>query len=312
MTRVLRSPRHIIRFPYRFTCHSPVARPVIGSQNQRACTSDPLISDTSDGRSLCLQKLLSSTEVDIPSAIYTGTVADLYAFIAAQVVTFARKHGITSSSSGSDATTHLAGADADATPTTPADLKPSPSAVAAPPVSTPQPQHTPTAEPHPDDEAGPAGAQQAAAAPAGDQQDTAAGGAGPSGGGNSDRGGDPAPAGADDLGDWADVAADRAGGAAEASDGTFFPPLGFCFSFPMVQSGLATCGLRSPGAGRALPRPSAAPVAAFCSRETSVIRLMALVCKHVELASTVLATRGWLGVAALTNLGTKRPRSAGR
>ena len=49
-----------------------------------------------------MQKFMNSSEVEIPSAIYTGTVSELYDFIAAQVVAFASKTGITSSSNGSD------------------------------------------------------------------------------------------------------------------------------------------------------------------------------------------------------------------
>lgn len=41
-----------------------------------------------------LQKTISSTEIDIPSAIYRGSISDLYDFIASEVNTFASHRGL--------------------------------------------------------------------------------------------------------------------------------------------------------------------------------------------------------------------------
>eukprot|EP00892_Ulva_mutabilis_P000871 jgi/Ulvmu1/10785/UM069_0019.1 len=162
-------------------------------------------------------KLMRSTEVDIPSAIYTGTVLELYEFIAGQVVTFVKQHGIASSTSVSDASTNILDA-----PATTDDAGPSQSATAA---------------------AAPADGDGASApgngAPAGADGDGATGlaEAVPADSSGTASGGRVGP---DDLKDWADVDADRDSGSAETGDGALYPPLGFCFSFPMVQSGPTT------------------------------------------------------------------------
>lgn len=187
---------------------------------------------------------MSSTEIDIPSAIYTGSVADLYGFIAAEVVAFARDRGIATPPAGPDSAPRSSLGDG--------------SSPGADTADTPAPSPAPAAD-----------SPSAAGDGSGDAQARAL-----------ERGGsteDPEAAAADGLGDWANVEADRGGGGAEAGDGTFFPPLGFCFSFPMVQSGLTACAPPAPAPARTYSRarcavanlPSAAaetvPVSARCS-----------------------------------------------
>lgn len=230
--------------------------------------------------SVAVQSLISSSEIDIPSAIYTGSIADLYAFIASEVAAFAAARGfaLAEPPSGSKASLPEASAEEDSQPSQAPLAAPAAAAAAAGASgaadSASSSQTACAAE-------GPAAGDTAesACAPegpaAGDAAESAAQAAAP-----STAAAPPAPAagsaaaqGSSAAGGCGTAAAPVATGNVATGGGAAVaacPPLGFCFSFPMKQSGLTTCAPTPP-----LPRPRSqrdTPACRACDIENLVVR----------------------------------------